>query len=757
VRFMVGTLNRKILATIGVAGLAMLFAQNQNGTNGGASGVAARSAFGSKGANNAPVYQTKPVLDVRDISGVDCTGATDSSTGLNTFFASLSGLTVEFPPGVPCKIRANNQIVIQGQTGFKITGDGSTPYNNGPEIFGCGTSNTGAVLYINRSSLWKLEGFDIEAQGPSCTSTFTQSLQVDNTGSSGYTATDTLIDRMSFSSSWSGTAIANYIGINHTSSPNGESFRVRDSLIQCQNSSGSYGINLAGPNQDNAELLHNTINDCFQAIRLTGGNARIANNLMGGDGAYSKFGVNGAAIFVSSCASPPLNIVNNEQDTGGPFLNSNNDTTVGFNCGLINITGNVIGISDLSSTAYPINLGAGAGTFILQGNIVNLTGTTSQSVIGSSASTNCAYGPLGYLIDIGNVNQNPSNSGGWSGCVGGQDFQLGHLQELSNNAGIIQTSGSMALKTTVTASDSIGASSPSLIFGGNAGYYKPDLAYLTLMPHAGGSSGVGSSYFTFSHPTTYSTMGLSLPPIFGGISTTVLTTPPTPAVETTGTAGSTSNTYKLVSFDGTGGSTAAGGAATITTSNSTLSGSNCNKLIWYENGLGTYYYKIYRTAAGGTPSKTGVIGTVWPYQNTTGGYVFLDCGLTGDGTTPSSTNTTGNVSVAGNVSASGGFTGNLTGNVTGNVSGSAGSAPASVYEAGVRTTDKIYTNTQALTGGAATHTFANNFTYTSSSTFGCTCTDQTAANACRAVPTSASTVALAGTGSDVLWIECAGH
>ena len=82
---------------------------------------------------------------------------------------------------------------------------------------------------------------------------------------------------------------------------------------------------------------------------------------------------------------------------------------------------------------------------------------------------------------------------------------------------------------------------------------------------------------------------------------------------------------------------------------------------------------------------------------------------------------------------------------------------ASVYEAGVRTTDKIYTNTQALTGGAATHTFANNFTYTSSSTFGCTCTDQTAANACRAVPTSASTVALAGTGSDVLWIECAGH
>jgi hypothetical protein len=81
-----------------------------------------------------------------------------------------------------------------------------------------------------------------------------------------------------------------------------------------------------------------------------------------------------------------------------------------------------------------------------------------------------------------------------------------------------------------------------------------------------------------------------------------------------------------------------------------------------------------------------------------------------------------------------------------------------VYEAGVLTTaEKIYTNTQALTRGAATHKFANNFTFTSSSTFGCTCTDQTTANACKAVPASATTVILAGTGSDTLWLSCSGH
>jgi hypothetical protein len=85
------------------------------------------------------------------------------------------------------------------------------------------------------------------------------------------------------------------------------------------------------------------------------------------------------------------------------------------------------------------------------------------------------------------------------------------------------------------------------------------------------------------------------------------------------------------------------------------------------------------------------------------------------------------------------------------------STVVSVYEAGVLTADSIYTNKQALTTGAATHTLANSFTYTSSATFGCTCTDQTAAAACKAVPASATTVTLTGTGSDTLWLSCSGH
>ena len=39
---------------------------------------------------------------------------------------------------------------------------------------------------------------------------------------------------------------------------------------------------------------------------------------------------------------------------------------------------------------------------------------------------------------------------------------------------------------------------------------------------------------------------------------------------------------------------------------------------------------------------------------------------------------------------------------------------------------KIYLNTLTLAGGAPTHTLANSFAFTSSRTFGCACSDQTA-------------------------------
>lgn len=53
-----------------------------------------------------------------------------------------------------------------------------------------------------------------------------------------------------------------------------------------------------------------------------------------------------------------------------------------------------------------------------------------------------------------------------------------------------------------------------------------------------------------------------------------------------------------------------------------------------------------------------------------------------------------------------------------------------------------------LTGSAA---------YTSSTSYSCQCTDQTAAQACRANQTSGSAVTFTGTGTDVLRFVCAGN
>src|ERR1039457_3625718 len=93
--------------------------------------------------------------------------------------------------------------------------------------------------------------------------------------------------------------------------------------------------------------------------------------------------------------------------------------------------------------------------------------------------------------------------------------------------------------------------------------------------------------------------------------------------------------------------TVASTQANNTNGNATLSGGNCNNINWWENGAGSYYYTVRRTASGGTPSSLGIIGTVWPYQNTEYGYTFQDCGGAGDASSPEATNTTGNLTVAG--------------------------------------------------------------------------------------------------------------
>lgn len=104
----------------------------------------------------------------------------------------------------------------------------------------------------------------------------------------------------------------------------------------------------------------------------------------------------------------------------------------------------------------------------------------------------------------------------------------------------------------------------------------------------------------------------------------------------TPTGGSaTTWTYKIVGVDASGGTTAASAGVSTAAGAATLDASHFNTLAWTDP-TNAVSINIYRTAAGGTPNATGLIGTV-----AAGVQTFVDNGLAADGTTAPSSNTTG--------------------------------------------------------------------------------------------------------------------
>jgi len=132
---------------------------------------------------------------------------------------------------------------------------------------------------------------------------------------------------------------------------------------------------------------------------------------------------------------------------------------------------------------------------------------------------------------------------------------------------------------------------------------------------------------------TVNTSGL----IATGNFSTPLLTPVNVVATPQGTTGATTISYKIVAVNSAGGVTAASSAGTTTTANATLTSVNSVKVTW-NSVVGAASYKIYRTAAGGTPSTTGLIGTL---AATSGTQTFTDTGLAGDSSTAPTVNTTG--------------------------------------------------------------------------------------------------------------------
>lgn len=138
--------------------------------------------------------------------------------------------------------------------------------------------------------------------------------------------------------------------------------------------------------------------------------------------------------------------------------------------------------------------------------------------------------------------------------------------------------------------------------------------------------------------------------VYGNLNLVALATPATPIATVNGTAGSSTNAYKVVAYCGSvlnpTGHTVASAAVSVTTCNATLSSTNSVTLVW-QPVVGAILYGVYRTTASGTsPTTTGLIGT------TTSSSGFTDTGLAGDSTSAPVTNTTGVSSLPNSTTAS---------------------------------------------------------------------------------------------------------
>ena len=117
----------------------------------------------------------------------------------------------------------------------------------------------------------------------------------------------------------------------------------------------------------------------------------------------------------------------------------------------------------------------------------------------------------------------------------------------------------------------------------------------------------------------------------GGVGITSLVTPNAPIIANSGTAGTTTWSYKVAAVSSNGGITAASAAGSTATGNATLTATNYNTITWtaVANAVS---YNIYRTAVGTSPTTTGLIGN-------TSSLTFNDTGLAGTTAAPTSDTT----------------------------------------------------------------------------------------------------------------------
>jgi hypothetical protein len=592
----------------------------------------------SGGTTEGGLVRPKPSIDVRD-AGADCTGATDSSRALNTLFMNITGKRVIIPNG--CQLKVLTGLVLNGQSSFVIEGNnhqGVVP--GGSSIGGCNGSATGVVLTINRSAYFELRDFALYNMLPGCSSTnFTQNILFTNTGSGGVTPTYARFQGLSLSTSLNGISQKNYVGFEVGGGQNLEQVTLEDNLIVCQNSPNSYGVWQDGGNADDFLVMRNRIEGCFQAVRADTNSVSVINNHLSSNGNYSVFGANGANIYLGNLIYP-TNIISNNETDGGPFLNMGNNCSASTPNSPVNIQGNYIGPSDMASNQYIIGAGCSFSNplTLVSNRIVSISSPAPKAVVGNSvySSPNGAYGSM---IQHGNT----------FGFVGTpfpfEDSTHWQWGEFEPDSGLNTFDLIYSHRNAYNGTSSGAPRSAKLVFEASGTNGNDDFSLANVPNGATGNSSTLVLDHAAGSPAANTYLAIQ-PQIAGGMNVVAVPNPVVTAgtdyIQNFGTAGLATWRYELVGISGNGCHTAAGSAITTTTGNSTLNSSNYN-IINYVADPGVIYYNVYRTASGGTPSTTGLIGTLYVSavnnSSRSGTNQFNDTGLAGDSSTPPATNT----------------------------------------------------------------------------------------------------------------------
>jgi parallel beta-helix repeat protein len=376
--------------------------------------------------------------------------------------------------------------------------------------------------------------------------------------------------------------------------------------------------------------------------------ASSRNSVVTGNSLINDSGVGTYSLYVSSSQYNTIsNNVVEGATSGGIVLSSSTYNTVTGN--IVQATGRgiyVLASSYNTVSGNTVNGNSGAGVILGAGG--------NNTISGNNLSANSSEG---IQIFAGSVRNN---------ITGNTLYDNGAASATSSLS--VDATSANNLITSNLITDTAGSGFAIAIASGAAGTYLSNNTYsgtgATSISDAGngtimadqldsngnlilrGSAGVGIN-------TTSPTASLQNA---GGFINSALSAPAAPTVTTQGTAGSTGYTYAVTAYDGIGETLASTGT-TIATGNATLNGTNFNRIVPVRVS-GAVSYKIYRTASGGTPATTGLIGTLAGGAST---FQFDDTGIAGGAAVPAA-NTTGSASIAGNLNVSGSST--LTGIVS---------------------------------------------------------------------------------------------